>query len=87
MHVLLFVGCDALMGGAGVLALAIPTNDLDNTDSARRAEMMQITLEEGELAPFPPSARETWIWTEGNMFTRTFIGILRHARSRRFVAC
>lgn len=36
--------------------------------------MMDIVHRVGELPPFPATATELWVQTEGNPFTRTFVG-------------
>ena len=51
-----------------------PTNDRDNRNPERLAEMTAIVREQGQLAPFPSDAEKSKIWTEGNMFTRYFYG-------------
>jgi hypothetical protein len=71
-----------LLGGlaivAGVAALIFvfnyPTNDRDNANPETRKEMTATTLEWGRLAPFPSTAKDFTIRTEGNSFTRTFRG-------------
>jgi len=49
-------------------------NARDNASSRKRAEMAEISLQWGRLAPFPKTARNFTIRTEGSAFTRTFIG-------------
>jgi hypothetical protein len=69
--------------GAAVLALSLlmiiawlllPSNARDNNNSAKRQEMVQLSYQWGQLATFPSSASNFVIKTEGNAFTRTFIG-------------
>jgi hypothetical protein len=57
-----------------IVVFAWPTNSRDNADPTRRTEMAQITREWGQLAPFPKTAQDFTIYTEGNSFTRTFRG-------------
>lgn len=61
-----------LLVGFGIMTMSaianVGINALDN------ASMIATTLEWGQLAPFPESARNFEIRTEGSMFTRTFIG-------------
>ena len=54
------------------LLFLMPTNSRDNRNPVRQAEMMQLTLEWGRLAPFPTNAENVSIQTEGNQFTRSF---------------
>jgi hypothetical protein len=54
--------------------LALPTNDRDNANPDKEPEMIRCTLEWGRLAPFPETAKNFDIYTEGNSFTRTFRG-------------
>lgn len=64
----------AVASGLVVLALfyLAPSNSRDNQNPAKQAEMVQITLEWGQLAPFPAKAQNFFIYTEGNSFTRSF---------------
>jgi hypothetical protein len=48
------------------------SNSRDNQTSAKQDEMMAFVLEWGRLAPFPTSATNVSIKTEGNIFTRSF---------------
>ncbi len=48
------------------------SNALDNQNSVKQDEMMRIVLEWGRLAPFPASATNISIKTEGSSFTRSF---------------
>jgi hypothetical protein len=57
-----------------VFVLLMPTNARDNADPSMRPEMVRVTVEWGRLAPFPATARDFVIKTEGNMFTRSFRG-------------
>lgn len=52
----------------------VPGNERINADPANRPEMVRVTLEWGRLAPFPETAREFQIHTEGGSFTRIFRG-------------
>lgn len=54
-----------------VLSLS-PTNTRDNQNRAKQKEMMTIVLEWGRLAPFPASATDVSITTEGSSVTRSF---------------
>ena len=56
------------------LFLLVPQNERDNRNSARKTEMVEITLKWARLAPFPQEAENFNIYTEGNAFTRTFKG-------------
>lgn len=49
-------------------------NSLDNRNPARKAEMTEITLKWGRLAPFPENVENFTIYTTGSPFTRTFKG-------------
>ncbi len=49
-----------------------PTNDRDNVDPARQAEMLTILIQAGPLAPVPAGATMGRVYTEGNMFARRF---------------
>jgi len=48
------------------------SNSRDNESSAKQKEMMALVLEQGRLAPFPVTATNISITTEGNSFTRSF---------------
>jgi hypothetical protein len=48
------------------------SNTIDNRNSARQDEMMALVLEWGRLAPFPNSASNVSIQTDGSSFTRSF---------------
>jgi len=48
------------------------SNSSDNQDPAKQKEMMALILEWGRLSPFPVSATNVSIETEGNSFTRSF---------------
>jgi hypothetical protein len=48
------------------------SNSRDNQDPAKQKEMMALLLEWGRLAPFPASATNISIKTEGSSFTRSF---------------
>lgn len=61
-----------LVCASPIIALLTPTNARDNADPAKRAEMMRIILDVGDLAPIPKQARIRVLKTEGNMFTRGF---------------
>ena len=58
----------------GVTGCLFGSNARDNRNPDRLAEMMRLVHEVGELPPFPATATELWVQTEGNMFTRTFVG-------------
>jgi hypothetical protein len=47
-------------------------NSRDNQDPAKQKEMMALVLEWGRLSPFPSSASNVSIKTDGNSFTRSF---------------
>lgn len=70
--------CVAIIGVSipvvGFVTLILPTNDRDNANPEKKAEMRELTLEWGRLAPFPKTAQAFEIYTEGNLFTRTFKG-------------
>jgi hypothetical protein len=68
---ILLVGGTILFCGVGSV---IPSNDRDNRNPKKKIEMMQITLLWGGLAPFPDSAKDFVIKTQGNNFTRRFAG-------------
>lgn len=51
-----------------------PTNERDNANPETRKQMISLTLEWGQLTPFPKTARDFVIRSEGNSFTRTFAG-------------
>jgi hypothetical protein len=67
MSAALLVG---LVAFAGVFFVS--SNSRDNQDPAKQKEMMALVLEWGQLAPFPASATNVSIETEGNSFTRSF---------------
>jgi hypothetical protein len=48
------------------------SNSRDNESFAKQKEMMALVLEQGRLAPFPVTATNVLITTEGNLFTRSF---------------
>ncbi len=48
------------------------SNSRDNQDPAKQKEMMALVLEWGRLSPFPTSATDISIKTEGGSFTRSF---------------
>jgi len=80
-NVLIFLGalCIVPIGLAISILIVLlvftwPTNDRDNANPQTRQEMVEITREWGMLAPFPPTAKDFKIKTEGNMFTRNFVG-------------
>jgi len=50
----------------------VPSDSRDNQDPAKQKEMMALVLEGGRLSPFPASATNISIKTEGNSFTRSF---------------
>ncbi len=60
----------------GLLVFAIlyllASNARDNRNSIKQEDMMGILLEWGRLAPFPASATNILIETEGSSFTRSF---------------
>jgi len=58
----------------GLFALLMPSNARDNASPSKLAEMVRITLEWGRLAPFPATATDFDIKTEGGSFTRSFRG-------------
>lgn len=66
-----------------LLILLMPSNRTDNQNPARQAEMIALTLEWGRLAPFPTTACNFPIHTEGNAF-RTRCGA---ATSPTFRCC
>ena len=57
-----------------ILLLIWPTNARDNVSSARRTDMANLSIRWGRFAPFPITASDFSIRTEGSPFTRTFIG-------------
>lgn len=62
-----------IVSGIILLLFLFPSNSRDNLNPFRQAEMMQLTLEWGRLAPFSvANAENVSIWTEGNQFTRSF---------------
>ena len=48
------------------------SNSSDHQDPVRQKAMMTLVLEWGRLSPFPVSATNVSIETEGNSFTRSF---------------
>lgn len=61
-----------LLSIAAVAFYFLFSNAIDNRNSKRQAEMMALILEWGRLAPFPDSASDISVQTEGNSFTRSF---------------
>jgi hypothetical protein len=55
-----------------IFYFSLPSNARDNQNAARQKEMMILVLEWGRLAPFPASATNISIQTEGSSFTRSF---------------
>ena len=47
-------------------------NTIDNQSPEKQAEMLNLTLEWGRLAPIPDCKTDLTIQTEGNAFTRAF---------------
>jgi hypothetical protein len=66
----------------GLIALFMPSNAQDAADPSKRLEMVRITLEWGRLAPFPVTATDFDIKTEGSAFTRSFRGSFTDAPER-----
>ena len=62
--------CVALVAFGGLFIAS--SNSRDNQDPAKQKEMMALVLEWGRLSPFPTSATNVSIKTEGNSFTRSF---------------
>lgn len=62
-----------LMFWLSVLIFTFPTNDRDNANPDK-SSMVECTLLWGRLAPFPSTAKDFTIYTEGNSFARTFRG-------------
>lgn len=58
----------------GFVVFTFPTNKRDNANPEKKVEMSELTLEWGRLTPFPKTAKDFEIYTEGNSFTRTFKG-------------
>ena len=52
--------------------LLVSSSSRDNQDPAKQKEMMALVLEWGRLSPFPTSATNISIKTEGGSFTRSF---------------
>jgi hypothetical protein len=50
----------------------VSSNSRDNQEPAKQKEMMALILEWGRLSPFPTSATNLSIKTEGGSFTRSF---------------
>jgi len=63
----LLVGLVAFVG-----LFFLSSNSRDNQDPAKQKEMMALVLEGARLSPFPTSATNVSIKTEGNSFTRSF---------------
>jgi hypothetical protein len=55
-----------------ILVACATSNRRDEMTAEDRKEAMDTTLEWARLAPFPPSAQEVTIKTEGGWFTRSF---------------
>lgn len=71
--IVLFVGAMFfIVFVAAIGALLLSSNSRDNQDPSKQKEMMALVLEWGRLAPFPATATNVSIATEGNSFTRTF---------------
>jgi hypothetical protein len=74
----LLIGLMGLLCLVGILYVSAfvwflaPSNSRDNQDPAKQKEMMSLLLEWGRLSPFPTSAANISIKTEGNSFTRSF---------------
>jgi hypothetical protein len=70
----IFVGFAAvvLISGGLLLLFVIPTDEIENSLPFMRARMIKPVLEWGRLAPFPKTALDFTIVTEGNSFTRAF---------------
>jgi hypothetical protein len=64
---ILFVASVAFAG-----LFLVSSNARDNQDPAKQKEMMALILEWGRLSPFPASATNISVKTEGNAFTRSF---------------
>ena len=63
-----------VLAGASYFLLSSPTNNRDNHDPVKKAEMIETALEWARLAPFPQDVKDFKVFTEGNAFTRTFKG-------------
>ena len=50
----------------------LSSNVRDNASPAKQEEMMGLVLAWGRLAPFPATATDVTITTDGNSFTRSF---------------
>lgn len=61
-----------LVGAIAVAVLFFSSNARDNQNPAKQKEMMSSVLEWGRLAPFPASATNVSIATEGSSFTCSF---------------
>jgi len=70
--VLVVAGIFCLAGFALLAFYLISSNEMDNRNPARQEEMMKLVLEWGRLAPFPASATDVSVKTEGSSFTRSF---------------
>ncbi len=49
-----------------------PNNTRDNSNPAKQAEMLRITLQVADLAPIPAGGKLVSVKTEGSSFTRSF---------------
>jgi len=71
--IITIAGAALLVGLVAVAGLfLVSSNSRDNQGPAKQKEMMALVLEWGRLAPFPASATNVVINTEGNSFTRSF---------------
>ncbi len=72
----LIIGITSAVLLAGLVAFAslffLSSNSRDNQDPAKQKKMMALVLEWVRLAPFPASATNVSIKTEGNLLTRSF---------------
>ena len=69
-RILRIIGCVLVLGAVAAAWLGYML--LSPESSWNRASAIRCTLEWGQLAPFPQSARNLIITTSGNMFTRSF---------------
>ena len=69
-RILLWVGCVFLIGICGIAWLGYSV--FSPNSSRNRASAIDCTLTWGRLAPFPASAQQFSITTEGSAFTRAF---------------
>ena len=69
---LIVFGVVLLLAIIGVTLIVMPTNNRDNASPQRQVEMLALTLEWGQLAPLPNSAKNLTVMTLGNSFTRSF---------------